>query len=314
MKLFSIAALGLVAARPQPQLSGNGVGLGGGLPSGNGVALGGDSGLSGLEGGLQGAPDLDSSNQVQSQKPSKMPAKKPLVADKVKAEGMKDKHVAKWNEKKNQIHEKYSAAHDKAVAKEDRVEANNAAFAEDHAEKKAHALQKKEEFKAKESEKKVHAQIKLTEFHTDKAEKKVKHQAHKEKLEAKAEEKKQDHQEKLDDANKQKEDVEKKTELKKQLAAAAQAKKEATEQAKKDKADHVKWAHYHKILFQCIKKVKEIQGDEFDLNAVTLDSFNRLEGCHKDLEKFDWDNNFDGFKEKWIAMKAKMEDKMEAKN
>lgn len=309
MKVFGIAALGLVAARPQPQFN----------AMENNFALSESASLdSGLGGGLgalgsEGAPALDDNKQVipKDEKPNKMPVKKPAAADKNKGEGMKDKHVNKWNEKKDQIHEKYSAAHDKAVAKEDRVEANNAEFAKDHAEKKAHALQKKEEHVAKEDAKKVHAQMKLTEFNTDKTVKQMKHQAHKQKLEAKTEEKKQDHQDKVDDAHKQKEDVEKKTELKKQLAAAAQAKKEATEQAKKDKADFVKWAHYHKILFNCVKKVKHVQKDTFDLNALNKASFADFEGCTEALEGFDWANNFDGFKEKWNAMKEKMEDKME---
>lgn len=293
MKLFGIAALGLVAARPQPQLEGL------------------SGGLTGLDADLDNPPVLDNENQVKPQEPNKMPAKKPVHADKV-GDGMKDKHVDNWNEKNKVIYDKYSKAHDKAKAKEDRVEANNEEFAKDKVEKKNHALQKKEEFKADTSEKKFNAQMKLTQFHTDKVDKQTKHKLHKEKLDAKSEEKKKDNQEKMDDALEKKEDVEEKTELKKQNAAAAQAKKEATEQLKKDKADHVKWAHYHKILFNCVKKVKDTQKDAFDLNALNMESFEEFDGCQDALKDFNWADNFDGFKEKWNHMKEKMEDKMEA--
>jgi hypothetical protein len=298
MKLFGIAALGLVAARPQPQMEG----LGGGLSEG----LGG-----GLSGGLEsGAPVLNNNKEVVPTKPNKpkLPPKKPLLNDKVPSLGDKIKHINKWNEKKDKIHEKYSAAHDKAVAKEDRVEANNEKFEKDHAEKLAHALQKKEEHKAKEAMKKVHAQIKLTEFNTDKVEKEMKHKAHAEKLAAAAAEKKQAHKDKMDAAKDQADSVEKKTELKKQLAAAAQAKKEATLQAKKDKADFVKWAHYHKILFNCVHKLKDMKGEDFDFEALSKADFDEsLPGCKDAIKGFDWPNNRGTFVEKWNAKKEAMD-------
>lgn len=309
MKLFGIAALGLVAARPQPQ-EGLGVGLGGGL------------GLGGAQ--LEGAPVLGNENEVKPSKPNKptkpkLPPKKPLLEDKVPQPGDKIKHVNKWNAMKDKIHEKYSVAHDKAVAKEERVEANNEKFAIDHAEKIAEALQKKEEHKAKEAAKKLHAQGKLTEFNTDKVEKQLQHQAHKEKLAAKAEEKKQNHQDKVDAAKDQADAVDKKTELKKQLAAAAQAKKEATLALKQEKADHVKWAHYHKILFHCVDKIKakaEQSEEQFDFESLSKASFEKLPGCAKAIEHFDWPNNWVTFVEKWNARKeamaAEMAEDMEA--
>jgi hypothetical protein len=306
MKVYGIAALGLVAARPQPQF---------------GASL--DSGLAdfGLGAGLNpldsvGAPALDDSNQVVSNdnNANQMPAKKDEPADKVLTEGMREKHLAAWNKKKQEIHKKYSAAYDKAVEKEALVDAKNAQDALNKAAKKAKALQRQEEHKADEEAKKKHAEDKLEDFKAKQAAKEIEIKLQEQKLKAKGEEKKKDHQKKADDAAEQKDKVEKKHNLKKENDAAAKAKKEAKDQDKKDKADWLKWAHYHKVLFHCVKKVENAveEGETFDIDAVTMDSFVDFDGCTNDLQGFDWANNFDGFKAKWNAMAAKMEeDKMD---
>jgi len=284
MKLIStVASLGLVAARPQ------------GINTFPGQHNALDDLASGLDGGLDASalgdlsvPDItvnqsqldDIADDVVDTVASKKPMPPLVPSDQKHAEAVNnkikevyEKYEAAWDKKQQfdlDTQEKIQKAQDKAQDKVDRVVDKNAAFAAAHDIKKQQAKAKKDQFNADTDSKKQAAQ------------------EHKKKLEAKQDEKKQNNDDKKQKAQEQKEAVDNKTEQKKLNAVLAQQKKDQTAQLKLEKKWANKKLHYHKIVAECWKKLKQENPDVGSVEDTTFDenTFAGLPKCEENLQDF----------------------------
>merc|ERR1712113_927735 len=118
--------------------------------------------------------------------------------------------------------------------------------------------------------KKQQAKAKQDQFNADTESKKQKAQEHKQKLEAKQVEKKQNNDDKKQKAQEPKQAVEDKTEKKKLNAVLAQQKKDETAQNKLKKKWANKKLHYHKVIAECWKKLKQENPDVVLLKTSLL--------------------------------------------
>lgn len=310
MKLIAAAGLSLVAARPQ-------FNLGNGVP-GNNVqlddlgALG--NGLDGVSGlGLDDIPDLtvNQSEQLLDAVVDAVASKKPMPA-------LVDsdlKHADAINDKIKEVYEKYEAAWDKKQEFIADTEAKVQKAQDKHASKVDRVIAHNNKFAAAHQKKKEEAEAKKQQFADDTADKKKEAQEHKQKVEDKHNDKKDKNTDQKQKAQDKKEAVQNNADKKKQNALVHQQKKDEKEDKKNDKAAHMKKVHYHKVIAECWKQLKQVDPDLGMIKDAVFDNktFEGLDGCMADLQEFsDWDKVKDWFAEK--PMNKPMDPKPEGQN